>query len=76
MLPSLLLGSLWSSAFAQTTDQSFLGDSLVRENQVQNVLEHQLAKDAECRHIVRHRHVFFVIRLQKFMYLHIAVWAD
>jgi len=37
---------------------SFLADSVVRENRVQNVLEHQLVKTPACEHIVQSDFVF------------------
>ncbi|EJD02770.1 endoplasmic oxidoreductin-1 [Fomitiporia mediterranea MF3/22] len=51
MIPSVLLALLPAVASAQSADQSFLGESILRENQVQNVLEHQPAKGAECQHV-------------------------
>lgn len=53
MLATLVLPLLSGFVLAQSTDNSFLGDSIVRENQVQNVLEHEPAKGAECQHVVR-----------------------
>lgn len=53
MLPELL----WISctilcSAASASGPSFLGENLVRQNQVQDVLEHKPAKDAECSHSV------------------------
>lgn len=54
LLPSLLLAFLCdiASVQVQAADYPVFGDSLVRHNQVQNVLEHQPAKVAGCQHIV------------------------
>ncbi|KAI5123702.1 hypothetical protein M0805_001728 [Coniferiporia weirii] len=51
LLLSLLFSLLADLTAAQSVEQSFLGDSLVTENQVQNVLEHQPAKTPGCRHV-------------------------
>lgn len=37
---------------------SFLSDAIIRKDQVQTVLEHKLAKEPACKHIVCNRPVF------------------
>ncbi|KAH8119279.1 endoplasmic oxidoreductin-1 [Phellopilus nigrolimitatus] len=51
LLPSLFLSFFLDLSAAQSAENSFLGDSLVRQNQVQNVLEHQPVKAPGCRHV-------------------------
>jgi ERO1-like protein beta len=44
---------LYFFVFVRAVPDSFLADTLVRENQVQNVLEHQPVKVPACEHTVR-----------------------
>ena len=59
MLPELLWISYVVLGFSSATSgPSFLGENLVRQNQVQDVLEHKPAKDAGCSHVVSAAHEF------------------
>lgn len=49
----LLAFLLHSGALEAKEPQSFLSDTLVRKDQVQNVLEHQPAKEPHCQQVVR-----------------------
>ena len=54
LLPTILLSLACEFSWTQaSSDQSFLGDNLVRQNQVQNVLEHEPVKVPGCSHVVR-----------------------
>lgn len=52
LLPSVVLSLIFELSWAQATEESFLGDILVRQNQVKNVLEHEPAKVPGCSHVV------------------------
>lgn len=57
LLPSVVLSLIYELSWAQVTEESFLGDTLVRQNQVKNVLEHEPAKVPGCSHVVCRFHL-------------------
>ena len=53
---SVLLSFLLGSGTLEAKEpQSFLHNNLVRKGQVQNVLEHQPAKEPSCERVVRYK---------------------
>ncbi|TDL26237.1 endoplasmic oxidoreductin [Rickenella mellea] len=51
LLPTVVLSLVVDFIAAHGSDQSFLDNTLLRKHQVQNVLEHQTATVAGCKHI-------------------------
>ena len=53
LVPALVLSFFCEAVLSKAADYPVFGESLVREHQVQDVLEHEPVQTARCQHIVR-----------------------